>query len=181
MALSMNAANKLTLFRILLIPFFVILLIYDYIAGALFIFGLASASDAMDGFIARTWNQKTRLGSFLDPMADKALLSASFVTLAILHFVPCWLAVITISRDLIIVLGALIVYILTGNVNFSPTLLGKTTTAVQILTILTVLLSHQFQKIRLCMPLFIWLTCICTAASGFQYLYIGMEMFNETS
>jgi len=118
MALSMNTANKLTVFRIVLIPFFVILLIYHYIAIALLVFGLASVTDAADGFIARRWKQKTRLGTFLDPMADKALLSTSFVTLAILHLLPGWLAVITISRDIIIVFGALIVYILNGNLMF---------------------------------------------------------------
>lgn len=181
MALSMNTANKLTVFRIILIPFFVILLIYDHIAIALFIFGLASVTDATDGFIARKWNQKTRLGTFLDPMADKALLSTSFVTLAIMHFLPGWLAVITISRDLIIFLGVLIVYILNGDINVSPTFLGKATTAIQILTILVVLMGSQFQRIRFCIPVFVWLTAFFTVASGFQYMYIGMEMLNEAS
>jgi len=181
MAFKINTANKLTVFRIILIPFFIILLIYRYTSAALLIFGLASITDAMDGFIARRWNQKTRLGSFLDPMADKAMLITSFITLAILHFLPGWLAVITISRDLIIVLGALIVYILTGNLSFSPTFLGKMTTMVQILTILITLLGHQFQKVKLCLPIFIWLTAIITAVSGFQYLSIGMEMLNESS
>lgn len=181
MALKINTANKLTVFRILLIPFFVILLIYDYITMALLVFALASVTDATDGFIARTWNQKTRLGTFLDPMADKALLVSSFVTLAILRFLPGWLAVITISRDLIIVLGASIVYILTGNLNFFPTLLGKLTTMIQILTILVVLLGHEFQKMSLWIPAFVWVSSIVTIASGLQYIYIGMEMLNETA
>ncbi|MEW6378877.1 MAG: CDP-diacylglycerol--glycerol-3-phosphate 3-phosphatidyltransferase [bacterium] len=181
MALNMNTANKLTIFRIVLIPFFVILLIYHNITAALLIFGLASVTDATDGLIARRWNQKTRLGTFLDPMADKALLVTSFITLAVLHLLPTWLAVITISRDIIIVLGALIVYILTGNLNFSPTILGKMTTMVQILTVLVVLIGYHLQRVSSCLPAFVWLTAGITVASGFQYLYIGMEMLNETS
>jgi len=181
MALSMNTANKLTVFRIILIPFFVILLIYNHIAIALCIFGLASITDATDGFIARKWNQKTRLGTFLDPMADKALLSTSFVTLAVMHFLPGWLAVITISRDLIIFLGVLTAYILNGKVNISPTLLGKATTAIQLLTILVVLLGSQLRVVRPCIPVVVWLTAFFTVASGFQYLYIGMEILNEPS
>ncbi len=148
---------------------------------SLFVFTIASLTDALDGFIARKWNQKTRLGTFLDPMADKTLLVSSFITMAALHLLPGWLAVVTISRDLIIVLGSLIVYILTGNLNFFPNLLGKATTMVQILTILLALLGTLFQDLSLWITLFIWLTTIITIISGFQYIYIGMEMFNENS
>ena len=176
-----NTANKFTLCRILLIPFFVILLIYNYIGVSLFVFAAASLTDALDGIIARKWDQKTRLGTFLDPMADKALLVASFISLAILGLLPSWLAVITISRDLIIVFGALIVYILTGNVNFFPTILGKITTVVQILTILYALLGHLIQRINPYLSVFIWLCTLFTILSGFHYLYIGMGMFNEAS
>ena len=179
--MTINTANKFTLCRILLIPFFVILLIYNYIGTSLFIFAAASLTDALDGFIARKWDQKTRLGTFLDPMADKALLVASFIALAILGILPSWLAVITISRDLIIVFGSLIVYILTGNVNFYPTFLGKITTVAQILTILSALLGHLIQNLNLYISISIWLTTIFTIISGFHYLYIGMGMFNETS
>lgn len=179
--MHINTANKFTLCRILLIPFFVILLIYNYIGASLFVFAIASLTDALDGIIARKWDQKTRLGTFLDPMADKALLVASFIALAILGLLPSWLAVITISRDLIIVFGSLIVYILTGNLNFYPTILGKITTVVQILTILFALLSHLIQKLTPYLPVFIWLTALFTIISCFHYLYIGMGMFNEVS
>ena len=177
--MHINTANKFTLCRILLIPFFVILLIYNYIGTSLVVFATASLTDALDGIIARKFNQKTTLGTFLDPMADKTLLVAAFIALAILGLLPSWLAVITISRDLIIVFGSLIVYILTGNINFFPTILGKMTTAVQIFTVFFALLSHLVQKLNPYLSIFIWSTTIFTIISGFHYLYIGMEMFNE--
>jgi len=179
--MQINLANKFTLCRILLIPFFVILLIYDYIGASLVVFATASLTDALDGIIARKFDQKTRLGTFLDPMADKALLIVSFIALAILGLLPSWLAVITISRDLIIVFGALIVYILTGNLNFFPTILGKITTVVQIATIFFALLGHLIPKLSLYLSVLIWLTTLFTIISGFHYLYIGMGMFNEAT
>jgi len=181
MGLNMNTANRLTLFRILLVPFFVILLIYGYHTPSLLVFSAASLSDALDGLVARKCNQMTRLGSFLDPMADKTLLVASFVTLAILRLLPGWFAVIAISRDLIIVVGAMIVYILTGNLNFSPTILGKAATMFQILTIAAALLGHLVQRMDLLTTSLIWVATLFTIVSGFQYVYIGMEMFNEVS
>lgn len=179
MGIKINTATQLTLGRIILIPFFVILLIYNYIGSSLLVFALASLTDALDGFVARRSNQRTQVGTFLDPLADKALLIASFITLAILRFLPSWLAVITISRDLIIVLGSLIVYILTGNLNFSPTFLGKTTTLAQILTILLALLGQLFPKLSFSLHPLSWFTASLTIMSGFQYLSIGMGMFNE--
>jgi len=106
---SINIPNILTITRILVTPFFVILLLKDMYALALMVFTLASVSDGLDGFIARCFNQKTLLGAYLDPIADKLLLTASFVSMAILHLIPEWLAVIVISRDVLIAIGMAVV------------------------------------------------------------------------
>ena len=101
----MNIPNLLTLLRIILVPVIVILLIQGLFLKALIVFVVAAFSDVLDGFLARILRQKTALGAYLDPIADKALLASSFVTLSILHVIPGWLAVIVISRDVIILLG----------------------------------------------------------------------------
>jgi hypothetical protein len=95
----MNIPNLITLLRIILVPIIVILLIQGFFLKALIVFVVAGLSDALDGFLARVLHQQTVLGAYLDPIADKALLASSFVTLSILHIIPSWLAVIVISRD----------------------------------------------------------------------------------
>ncbi|MCX5833093.1 MAG: CDP-alcohol phosphatidyltransferase family protein, partial [Deltaproteobacteria bacterium] len=96
-----NIPNLLTLLRILLVPVFVILLIQGLFLKALLVFVVAGLTDAMDGFIARVLHQKTVLGLYLDPLADKALIITSFVTLSVMGLIPPWLAVLVISRDFI--------------------------------------------------------------------------------
>ena len=91
--------------RILLTPLFVIFLIRGLYVPALFVFTIAAVSDGLDGFIARVFNQRTILGAYLDPIADKLLLSSAFVSLAVLDILPAWLTVIVISRDVIIFMG----------------------------------------------------------------------------
>jgi len=101
----MNIPNLLTLTRIILVPVIVILLIQASFFKAMIVFVVAGITDGLDGFLARVLNQKTVLGSYLDPLADKALILTSFVTLSILGVVPSWLSVIVISRDCIILIG----------------------------------------------------------------------------
>ena len=101
----MNIPNLITLLRIILVPVIVILLIQGSFFKALIVFIVAGLSDALDGFLARVLKQQTVLGAYLDPIADKALLVSSFVTLSVLHIIPSWLVVIVISRDFIILLG----------------------------------------------------------------------------
>lgn len=107
----MNLPNFLSLIRILFIPLLVILLIYEYYDLSLIILVLSAISDALDGFIARFFHQKTTLGAYLDPIADKLLLVTSYITLSILNIIPDWLTIIVISRDVIISLGVLILLI----------------------------------------------------------------------
>ncbi|HUT44622.1 MAG TPA: CDP-alcohol phosphatidyltransferase family protein, partial [Desulfobacterales bacterium] len=101
----MNIPNLLTLFRIILVPVTVIFLIKGDFSKALIVFVVACITDGLDGFFARILKQKTILGSYLDPLADKALIASSFITLSVLGVIPSWLTVIIISRDFIILLG----------------------------------------------------------------------------
>ena len=117
--------NLITLTRILLTPLFIIFLIQGRYRKALLIFILAGISDLADGLIARWWQQKSRLGSYLDPLADKLLMSASFVTLSISHLIPSWLTVMVISRDVILGLGALILRLTDYPLTVRPSLMGQ--------------------------------------------------------
>ncbi len=127
----MTLANKITVLRIISIPIFIIVLLQGHIGAARWIFFLSIFSDALDGAIARFRGERTRLGTFLDPLADKLLLVATFIAFTYLGWIPVWIFVAVLSRDLLIVLGWAIVYILTGNSNIQPRVLGKITTALQ--------------------------------------------------
>jgi len=177
----MNIPNLITLLRIMLVPVIVILLIQGSFLKALIVFIVASLSDALDGFLARFLKQQTVLGAYLDPIADKALLASSFVTLSVLHVIPSWLAVIVISRDLIILLGILVLSIMSINVEIRPAFVSKITTAMQLITVLLALSSR-------CFPIGIgemwilaayWITALFTILSGFHYMMRGMELINH--
>ena len=135
----MNIPNLLTLLRIILVPVIVILLIQGLYLKALIVFIVAALSDVLDGFLARILHQQTALGAYLDPIADKALLASSFVTLSVLHVIPGWLTVIVISRDVIILLGISVLSIMSISVKIRPTFVSKITTALQLSTVLMVL------------------------------------------
>ena len=106
----MNLPNYITLVRIVLIPFFIDLMIYGYYQAALAVFIAACVTDALDGLIARVTNSITELGALLDPIADKLLILASFVTLVLMDMLPVWLVIIVVSRDVILILGSLVIY-----------------------------------------------------------------------
>jgi cardiolipin synthase len=164
------------------VPCFVILLIYGHPRAATVIFLLAGMTDGLDGLLARKLKQKTVLGSFLDPMADKILLTAAFVTLTIpslqipLH-IPTWLTVLTISRDVLIALSVLVIYLQTQHSSFPPSLLGKCTTAVQLLMVGVCLLANfepkpataLFDVVKYC-------TLAFTLASGLHYSYKSVKI-----
>jgi cardiolipin synthase len=173
--------NLLTLLRILLVPVFVILLIQESFLKALLVFFLAGLTDALDGFIARVLHQKTVLGLYLDPLADKALIVTSFVTLSIMGMIPPWLAVIVISRDFIILLGISLMSLMSIPYEIKPTVISKVTTAFQLLTVFLVLLLTHFQgsdQTHRVMPLF-WLTGGLTVASGLVYNWRGLKFVSE--
>lgn len=171
----MSLPNLLTLLRFLLTPVLVISLLNKHFSAATLIVFIAGLSDVFDGFLARRLNQCTALGSCLDPIADKIFVSASFILLAWLKFIPNWLAVVVISRDALILLGSLLLFLFNIHFEVKPSLLGKITTAFQIITILaTLLASLSYLHIPLT-PLF-WFTMGLTVASGTQYLYKGYKL-----
>jgi cardiolipin synthase len=175
----MNIPNTLTIIRILLIPAFVICLLYDRPVIALLIFVGAGITDGIDGWIARVYRQRTTIGAYLDPIADKLLLTTAFIVLAILGTIPGWLTVIVIARDVIIGLGILILFLTSHRLEIKPVLIGKTSTFFQIVTIAWALLAPYSLFFKNLLPYLIWATAALTCVSGLQYIYIGTKYLNE--
>ena len=175
---NLTIPNLITLFRIILTPLFIIFLIQGNYGKALAVFILAGVSDLADGLIARTWQQKSRLGSYLDPLADKILMAASFVTLSIYHLIPSWLTVVVLSRDVALALGVLIFRLADISLLIRPTLAGKWTTTFQLITVGFVLLNKIWAFPPLVLPVFFWVTGILTSVSGLQYFYRGIKQMN---
>ncbi|MGH7209587.1 MAG: CDP-alcohol phosphatidyltransferase family protein [Nitrospiraceae bacterium] len=169
----MNLPNSLTILRIFLIPVFIGFLIYERYEYSLAVLLLAGLTDGLDGTIARVANQRTRLGAYLDPLADKLLLTSGFVTLSVLHLVPSWIAIVVVSRDMMLMTGTLLARLTESHLDISPTLLGKGTTLLQLsYLILVVVLTSRQMDIRLIQPLLYLMVCL-TIMSGFHYLYRG--------
>jgi cardiolipin synthase (CMP-forming) len=176
---NLTIPNLITLFRIILTPLFIIFLIQGNYGKALAVFILAGVSDLADGLIARTWQQKSRLGSYLDPLADKILMAASFVTLSIYHLIPSWLTVVVLSRDVALALGVLIFRLADIPLVIRPTLAGKWTTTFQLVTVGFVLLSKIVTIPPLLLLGLFWVTGALTAISGMQYFYSGIKQMNK--
>ena len=182
--MRMTLANQLTIARMAVIPLIITLVLSNHSGWALLVFTLAGLSDMLDGVIARRYRQKSSLGSFLDPMADKLLMTACFIVLsipdnpqsfpdyAVPNHIPIYLTIVTISRDVFIVMVALVIHLTSGLSRFPPTILGKATTLTQIAMIGFVLL---FNALGQGSPVFIqalsWLTLAATLASGFHYIH----------
>lgn len=171
--------NLITLARILLTPLFIIFLIQGRYHHALLIFLLAGVSDLADGLIARTWQQKSNLGSYLDPLADKLLMAASFVTLSIYHSIPSWLTVVVLSRDVILALGVLIFRLADYPLMIRPSLAGKWTTTLQVATVFLVLVAKIWPIWPEVLLAFFWATAALTILSGMQYVYGGLKTMNR--
>ena len=180
----MGLANWLTLLRILLIPVFVLLLVYRRPGLALAVFSLAALTDMLDGYVARRRGSQSRLGAFLDPTADKLLLTASFVTLTQLRVLPAWITIVVISRDVILVVGALLIHMLGGRIHPRPTWAGKAATFFQVLTVLAGMLGRYARTPdgagAVALGAITWLAAIFTIVSGLQYLVHGLRYLNAT-
>ncbi len=173
-----NFPNLLTIGRILAIPLFVILLLQRYYDWALVVFIAAAVTDAIDGMLARLLHQHTALGSYLDPAADKLLSFAAFIMLAILNILPGWLAVIVISRDVIIVAGILIIFLTSHPMAVKPSLPGKLATTFQFTVVCLALFYTEVSPAPLVLKIFIWGTGILSVISGLQYIWRGIRIFN---
>jgi len=177
----MNIPNLLTLLRILLVPLIVIFLMDGEYLNALITFFISGITDALDGFLARLLHQKTTLGAYLDPIADKALLITCFLTLSIERVIPGWLTVIVISRDMIILAGTFILFMMSISFEIKPIMISKVTTTLQILTILLVLglksLPGSFDYTWI---LFLyWMTALFTIISGLKYISVGLRHYTH--
>lgn len=180
----MNIPNFLTLLRIILVPVIVIFLIQDEYAKALIVFTIAGLTDALDGTLARVMNQQTELGAFLDPLADKILLSTSFIALSIFRLIPGWLTVIVISRDFIILLGIMILSMMSVKYEIKPLFISKVTTALQIGTVFFTLFLKCFNYDIITTNLIMvlsWLTAFFTIISGLFYIFKGIKFVNQAA
>ena len=171
----LTAANQLTLLRMLLIPAFVILVLYGFLGWALIVFVTAGVTDGLDGVIARR-TQRTTLGAWLDPMADKLLLVTTFVVLALPNLdlanrLPVWLTVCIISRDVVIILTVAVVNLAIGRRTFSPSVFGKIATATYIVTAVAAMLFNYLGYHSVIVDLGIWLSLAITIISSLHYIW----------
>ena len=178
----LNVPNFLTLLRIVAIPCFLILLEDLRYPEALAVFVAAGVTDGLDGAIARLTHTKTTLGAFLDPAADKALLVSSFIALGFMHAVPRWLVVLVISRDVLIVLGYFLLFMLAERrMEVRPSVSGKASTALQLLSVTVVLLALNDPDLvgRSVEQVIFWATGMVTTVAGLQYMYRGLAWLHR--
>jgi len=200
----MTTANKITITRILMIPLFVMMAIYYGQSvqhgapqpwqrwTAIAIFVLAAASDGIDGYIARRFNQKSRLGVVLDPLADKGLLLSAIITLSFSSWgyeFPVWFPVLIVARDVVILSGTLTLHFLNGSVRVRPSWTGKTATVLQMVAIALCMLQWNWFKKTLAigswrlefgsLDLAVWLAGLFTLVSGFGYVVGGIAQLHD--
>ena len=180
---NLTIANQLTLLRIMLIPAFVLLVIYGNLGAALVVFVVAGVTDALDGLIARMTGQGTSLGAWLDPMADKLLLVSTFVVLTVpsipmTNHLPLWLTISVLSRDVVIVAVVAIVNLAVGRRTFRPSLLGKAATATFMVTSVAVMYFNYREETSLIVDLGIWLSLTLTLASAGDYFFRLRKLIN---
>ena len=183
---NLTFANQLTILRIVLIPAFVLLVIYGRLGAALLVFITAGATDALDGLIARRAGQRTSLGAWLDPMADKLLLVTTFIVLTLpaiplTNHLPIWLTVVVISRDVVILAVVAIVNLAIGPRTFRPSMLGKATTAVFILTSVAIMFFNYRRETSLVVDIGIWLSLALTLVSAADYFFRLRRLINESA
>lgn len=182
----MTTANKITILRVLLIPFFVVEVLYYVKAGheihrllAVISFAVAAICDGVDGYVARHYNQRSELGAVLDPLADKLLLVSGIVVLSFDHApylesVPLWLTGTIIGRDILMLLGMLVIQVMVGKVKVRARILGKIATVLQMIVVLWILLKWDQGWLR---ALTLG-TAICTGVSGLLYVWDGSRQLS---
>ena len=180
----MTSANQLTILRMVSVPLFVLLIVYDYIGGAFMVFVLAGLTDLLDGFIARRFGQKTPLGTFLDPIADKLLIMSSFIVLSIdglelVVKIPAWLTITVIGRDILLVISVMIINLAIEKRLFSPSVFGKATTFIQLVTVFVVMLLSYLKLEFSGVTMLFYATFVLTVISGLHFLASGMTIFGD--
>ncbi|MEY2428024.1 MAG: hypothetical protein QOJ40_909 [Verrucomicrobiota bacterium] len=182
----MTTANKITILRILLIPFFVVEVLYYIKNGneshrllAILSFAVAAICDGVDGYIARRYNQRSELGAILDPLADKLLLVSGIVVLSVEHrpylsTIPLWLTGTIIGRDILILAGMVVIHMTIGKVKVRPRIPGKMSTVLQMAIVLWILLKWREDWLRL----MVFAAAICTGISALLYVWDGMRQLS---
>ena len=173
--------NQLTFLRLGFLPFFIISVHYRRYDFALAVLILAALTDGLDGILARSLNQKTALGAYLDPIADKLLLSSSLVVLALNRKISWWLATLVLSRDILLLTSAAVILVVIGYRPFPPSIYGKLTTALQILLVFAVVLLavadwHWLQVFRMVLG---YLVAAFTVFSGFHYSIVVARQLGD--
>ncbi len=166
--------NIITVFRFLLVPPLVLLLLNHQYGVALVVFCVAGFSDALDGFLAKRYGWSSRMGALMDPLADKLLLVSSFVTLGWLGWIPLWLVVLVILRDVVIVAGAMVYHWCVENFKTAdPTLLSKLNTFTQLLLVMAVMFSQSVQALPfLWIDILLYSVLATTIWSGLDYVWV---------
>jgi cardiolipin synthase (CMP-forming) len=169
-----TAPNQLTLIRLIIIPFIIINIVDNNHRWALTLLVIAGLSDALDGLLARTLHQQTKLGQYLDPIADKLLISTLFLVLSILHRIPWKYTVLVFSRDLCILLTCAVLYATTSIRDFRPSIFGKINTGAQVVTIFFVLLFQVDSTawVYYCRKVGLYATFAFTLISGLHYVFL---------
>ena len=175
----MNLPNLLSLLRIFMVAPFLIAVIYDRHGLALAIFVLAGFTDFLDGYLARRLDQKSVLGTFLDPLGDKLLGTVAFIALSVQGLLPAWLAVIVVAKDVYVALGAGILHY-SGNLSVAlPSFWGKFATLLQIVTVALVLLSTCAAITPVLLNLLFIVTALVTTIACIHYICSGAKVFKE--
>jgi cardiolipin synthase len=180
----MTLANQLTLLRICLVPALVILVVYGFFGWALLVFFVAAVTDALDGLMARMRHERTHLGTILDPLADKLLVTALLIVLALPSpelrvRIPPWIAILSIGRDAAILLAVLVFHLAGARRSFPPSGLGKATTVAHLATILWILGCNYAGQDHALTPVLLGITVILVLLSGLHYLYLGQKVIAQ--
>jgi cardiolipin synthase len=170
----LTAPNQLTLLRMAFLPFIVIKLVEGHYVSALVLFVLAGLSDGLDGLLARTLKQQTLLGQYLDPIADKLLLSTMFLVLSILHKVPWKYTVVVFSRDVSILFASAVLFAIAGLRDFRPSIFGKANTFAQVAAVFFVMLLEveRTRWIWIARVIFLRATFLFTVISALHYIVV---------
>ncbi|SPF53780.1 CDP-diacylglycerol--glycerol-3-phosphate 3-phosphatidyltransferase [Candidatus Sulfopaludibacter sp. SbA4] len=173
-----NLPNLFTLLRLVLVPFVMQAILQGRYTLALALFGIAAVTDILDGAAARRLGLSTQAGAYLDPVADKCLLSGVFLALAVGKVVPWWFVGVVFGRDLYILLGVAGVMLFTPVRKFPPSLWGKVSTFVQILTVVACLARNalELRVLDALSPAILWLCVVFTAWSGLHYTWRGFRV-----
>src|SRR5260370_29683813 len=175
--------NQITFLRLGFLPIFLMLIDYDHYRWALLVLVVSGLSDGFDGLLARSLNQRSALGAYLDPIADKLLLSSSFVLLAFKKQLAWWLTILVFSRDVLILIVAVVILLVSGYRPFPPSIYGKLTTAAEIILVFLVILGAAYPNYHtgVLIRLLIYAVTVLSVGSGFHYSFTTARRLSSST